>query len=512
MNRISPAGRIAVGIVGLTLSLLLAADFFGLLGNGREAALEQRQRFVEMSALQLSMASERDGQAAVQSVLSTLVSRNPELLGVVLRRRDGVVLAGQGDYAREPAAERENTEQQMSLPLMKGRLHVGSIEFSFRPIGGEGPLGLPRGGVVGLALFMLLVGGVCYYLYLRRSLLYLDPSSVVPDRVRKALNVLNNGVMILDDEEMIVLVNDSFARKLGENPDALLGHRPSDLRWIVPDPQNTDFIYPWLEALHRGAEKHGVSLGLADPEGKVHTYLVNSSPILDADGKQRGVIVGLDDVTDLQHKNSLLASTVQALESSKKQVEEQNHKLHILATRDPMTNCHNRRSLYDTVTPRFTEAAQKRPALACIMTDIDHFKAVNDTYGHAAGDEIIKMVADVLLKAVGERGLVCRYGGEEFCIMLFDTGVFDANKLAEQCRQQIGAMITCGIKITSSFGVSSLSYGAHSVDALISQADQALYSSKERGRNCVTSWDAGMGKQGGDLPGAVNSTRMRPGA
>ncbi len=303
------------------------------------------------------------------------------------------------------------------------------------------------------------------------------------------MNVLSNGVFILDQKGQIVLANDSIAKKLGETSESLIGKTPTTLPWIIPKKNGPKFVLPWRETLGAGTEKTGVYFGLEGKDGKHYTFLVNSSPIVDIDGKQRGAIVGLDDITEVESKNRLLKQSIRELEASKKQVEEKNAQLHIMATRDPLTNCHNRRSLYTNIDPIFHTSKSTGEPLSCIMTDIDHFKAVNDTHGHAAGDEIIKMVATTLLSVIGEGHIVCRYGGEEFCIMLKGVGLFEAKRFAELCRSKIESQETCGIAVTSSFGVTTLKYGAETVDEMISQADEALYASKSNGRNCVSSWE-----------------------
>ncbi|RYZ78585.1 MAG: GGDEF domain-containing protein, partial [Moraxellaceae bacterium] len=125
---------------------------------------------------------------------------------------------------------------------------------------------------------------------------------------------------------------------------------------------------------------------------------------------------------------------------------------------------------------------------SCIMLDIDHFKRVNDTYGHNAGDEVIKMVASIVSELVRDVDLVARFGGEEFCIVLPGAPLAQACLIAERCRKKIAASVCNGIRITSSFGVTSKREGATTPNELIHQADQALYFSKQNGRNRVTNW------------------------
>ena len=142
------------------------------------------------------------------------------------------------------------------------------------------------------------------------------------------------------------------------------------------------------------------------------------------------------------------------------------------------------------------EAAKGGGDICCIMTDIDHFKGFNDLYGHLVGDQVIQVVAKTLGGSIRNGDMLCRYGGEEFCILLPNTKVADACTVAERARASIEATASSSIrsvqvrKITSSFGVSCISDGAANLQELIDQADQALYASKEAGRNRVTIWTA----------------------
>jgi diguanylate cyclase (GGDEF)-like protein/PAS domain S-box-containing protein len=497
MLKLTPAVRITLGIVALTLGLLAFADLLGFIPDSKRSVIEQRQRLSEMVSIQVAMAVKNQNFLAVQGLVWSTVERNDDVVSAAVRRRDGVLMASHGDHEQHWNVNKGSTPTQISLPVSQGEGTSGNLELTFTPIDSSTALGFLSKGILGLSIFVLLFGSMGYWFFLRRSLKYLDPSSAIPARVRLAMNVLNNGVLILDEKGQIVLANDSISEKLGETPDSLIGKTPTVLPWILPEKDGSLFVLPWRETLATGTEKTGIQFGLEGKDGKNYRFLVNSSPIMDIDGKQRGAIVGFDDITEIESKNRLLKKSVQELKESQRQIEEKNAQLHIMATRDPMTNCHNRRSLYSSVEPMFAEAKATGETLSCIMTDIDHFKSVNDTYGHSAGDEIIKMVASTLLNIIGEDHIVCRYGGEEFCIILNGVGIFEAKRFAERCRTKIESQITSGISVTSSFGVTTLKYGAESIDELISQADEALYKSKENGRNCVSSWEKAKGTDKG---------------
>jgi diguanylate cyclase (GGDEF)-like protein len=129
-----------------------------------------------------------------------------------------------------------------------------------------------------------------------------------------------------------------------------------------------------------------------------------------------------------------------------------------------------------------------------MMVDIDHFKQFNDTYGHAVGDQVIDVVARCLSAGLRQGDVLGRYGGEEFCIVLPGATPQAALAVAERMRIDLQAHANQAIRgvqvrpITASFGVAALSAAGRTVEVVIDQADQALYQSKQAGRNRVTLW------------------------
>jgi two-component system cell cycle response regulator len=160
-----------------------------------------------------------------------------------------------------------------------------------------------------------------------------------------------------------------------------------------------------------------------------------------------------------------------------------------MAVTDPLTGLHNRRYLDSHLQTLFDRAVARRRPLSLMITDIDRFKAVNDTYGHDGGDEVLREFARRLRKNVRGIDLACRYGGEEFIVVMPDTDGEIAQKVAERVRAEI-ADIPFDINgkkaaVTVSVGVSSLKRGVDSVQDLLKRADVALYEAKSGGRNRV---------------------------
>lgn len=161
---------------------------------------------------------------------------------------------------------------------------------------------------------------------------------------------------------------------------------------------------------------------------------------------------------------------------------------------DPSIACLNRRAFMHQAGSEFTRALADGTPLSCIMTAIDKFKNVNDTYGHSVGDEVIRQTARILELGLRPADLLCRYGGEEFCVVLPGLDLAQAAVVAERLREKVqaqagpGVRSIPGLEVTASFGVSSIDVGATTLAQLIEEADQALYAAKQAGRNIVSTF------------------------
>lgn len=157
---------------------------------------------------------------------------------------------------------------------------------------------------------------------------------------------------------------------------------------------------------------------------------------------------------------------------------------------DPLTGVYNRHYLNETLPREMARAQRDATPLSIIMIDLDFFKTVNDTYGHAAGDAVIKNVATSLIRSIRQNDFICRYGGEEFIVVMPGMPMDQALARMEECRQEIQNTITPynlhEISITISGGVSTYNIHGTTQDELLKAADDALYTSKINGRNQLT--------------------------
>ncbi len=164
---------------------------------------------------------------------------------------------------------------------------------------------------------------------------------------------------------------------------------------------------------------------------------------------------------------------------------------------DPLTGLPNRRALDKRLAQEWSGLLRHGRCLSVIMADIDHFKQVNDRFGHPAGDEVLRQVADLLAEGCRETDMPVRYGGEEFIVVAPDTDALAATGFAERLRASICLapleVHGQGMEVKVSFGVAD-SDGQNSPEELIQAADEALYCAKEAGRNCVKAHQEGLKK------------------
>jgi len=201
----------------------------------------------------------------------------------------------------------------------------------------------------------------------------------------------------------------------------------------------------------------------------------------------------LEKYRQINEQKKQLETLNKQIEDFSKELQEKNQKLFQLAITDKMTGIYNRAYVMDHFNRDFIKSKRHGSDLACIMMDIDDFKSCNDSYGHLIGDHVLKSTAELIKKNLREEDVFGRYGGEEFLIVLPNTLINDAEKIAETIRKAIeknefeSGSIT--FSITMSFGITDIASEApQSLETMLDNADKALYSAKERGKNKVVAY------------------------
>ncbi len=177
-----------------------------------------------------------------------------------------------------------------------------------------------------------------------------------------------------------------------------------------------------------------------------------------------------------------------------------NRKLEVMATTDELTGLANRREAMTQLKAGWAACRQKDQPFSCIMLDIDHFKECNDTYGHDAGDEVLRQTAGLLKRVARAGDLVCRFGGEEFLVLCPNAGEETALQTAHRLLVAIESndihLAGSVLRITISAGVAAPGEHTDTAEDLLKSADQALYLAKHGGRNRVVASGGGLSRRG----------------
>jgi len=263
-----------------------------------------------------------------------------------------------------------------------------------------------------------------------------------------------------DTEGRITYVNDAYCKAYGYNRNELLG---KDLKVILHQRVDDSIL---LELQSTIASKRIWKGILEHAKDGGHSYFADVTivPILSADGEIMEFIYIGHDVTELVDRTERLKQ---------------------LSTTDILTRTYNRLAFNDFLDAELQRAQRYKSGMSIIMFDVDHFKNVNDTYGHLVGDEVLKALVQVVQFSVRKVDILARWGGEEFMILVPESTAETAHELAERLRKEIESHdFSTKEKITVSIGVTTYRDG-DSADSIITRVDNALYKAKENGRNRI---------------------------
>ncbi len=256
-----------------------------------------------------------------------MVGRDTDVLSAAIVRNDGTRVA---EYGKPPKnwdakAEAEAGDSRILVPIWTNDSRWGSVQIRFRALSGDGFWSFLANRQLRLVAFVACMCTGLFLVYLRKVLQHLDPSKVVPPRVRSALDTLAEGLLVLDNEERIVLANQAFATLAGKTAEELMGSSVARLPWVTATSAvsgestiaQTPANHPWVQVMRDGEVCRGEVMRLYDPARNLRTFSVNCSPIL-GDEKEgtraRGVLVSLDDVTKLEEKEQELRISRDAAE------------------------------------------------------------------------------------------------------------------------------------------------------------------------------------------------------
>jgi diguanylate cyclase (GGDEF)-like protein/PAS domain S-box-containing protein len=284
---------------------------------------------------------------------------------------------------------------------------------------------------------------------------------------REIVAGLLEGVLVVDTQARVVLANDAIARLFGVAVGELVGRPLSGVPVDLLD--DNGHLLPSermpMERALRGEQVRAAVMRLVRRDGTLLWIEAQASPLLDEDGELYGAVASYDDVT--------------------LRVEE-DRRTRREADTDPLTGLANRRALERTLASSLGRAAARGRAAAVLMLDLDGFKAINDSHGHAAGDAALREVARRLRRCVRERDLVARLGGDEFVVLLTDVGG-SSGAAAEAC-ERVHAVLSepialeqADVRLRAAIGVATFPADGADAPALLAHADRAMYAAKAAG-------------------------------
>jgi diguanylate cyclase len=309
-----------------------------------------------------------------------------------------------------------------------------------------------------------------------------SPSNLAPF-LESVVDRINIGLFIINANMEVVLWNHFMEVNSGQTADTIIGRNLFDCfpdlpRSVVENKIKSVFILKnfafssWEQRSYLFKFRHnrpvtgGVAYMYQD-----YTFI----PIKNEQGEVEKVCVTLVDVTDTAIYQKMLKEALESLA-------EANH-------RDGLTGIYNRHFLEESLAREFSRARRYGGTISLVMLDIDNFKIINDTFGHLAGDEVLRSTAKHLNTVLRQTDILGRYGGEEFSLLLPETNLKGAQILADRVREQIEqASVPYGsssLNVTISAGIAEYHAGMTRHEDLIKAADDALYLAKESGRNLV---------------------------
>ncbi len=313
----SARSRLAFGVTSTVISVVLIGLNIGIMPDFRNVAMHDRVKLCEAIAANSSVVVRQRDLRRLDAVLQLVVERNADIMSAAVRREDGSLVVAVGDHEAnwKPLEDSQSTETQIMVPIRAHNEVWGSLELSFTPLSRPGMLGYFTNPQTVLVTFIGAATFLLSSIYLGKTLQHLDPSKVVPGRVRSALDTLAEGLLVLDHNQRVMLANQAFAEIVGEAPEKLLGRGASDLPWEFPN-QLEDNEYPWETAFCQETPLAGIMLYLRDRDGKSRSFMVNCTPIPGNDGRIRGVLVSFEDVTQLEETQQELSRSKEAADAA----------------------------------------------------------------------------------------------------------------------------------------------------------------------------------------------------
>lgn len=304
---------------------------------------------------------------------------------------------------------------------------------------------------------------------------------LIPVARSHLIETMHDGVLVLDGQNRIVDINPAMETFLKGKASSYIGKNASEV------------LQPWME-------KTGLFLNEAEKNAELTVPLDPSryldlrvTPLYDRNQLLSGRLMVFRDITERKQVEKRLRYVNDKLHGQLIEIGLLQSKLREQAIRDPLTNLFNRRYLEETLDREMSRAARENYPICIIMMDIDHFKRVNDTYGHEAGDLVLRAISDALCDQSRRGDFACRYGGEEFVIVMPNINLETAYERAENLRQTLNLLRVSyevySLGVTISMGIACYPENGQTRETVLRAADQAMYAAKEAGRDHILSYN-----------------------
>ncbi|BBB47174.1 hypothetical protein Pelsub_P0401 [Pelolinea submarina] len=288
---------------------------------------------------------------------------------------------------------------------------------------------------------------------------------------------INDGVLVFNENKKVIDMNPGAERLIGMNFAQVIAQ------------ESTTLIKCWNLYDDHFSRTENSRFEIVSPFNNRTWLNISISPLKNKKGIFLGWVAIMEDITlrketekELQRINQRLASQLDENRQLEKQLREQ-------ANRDAMTGVYNRACLKESLASEILYAEQQNQPLSIVMIDVDHFKNINDTYGHKAGDDVLIALGKLLLSQTRDSDFVSRFGGDEFVLFLPGMNCDAAFQRAESWRKTCKKLkipdLSESINVNISIGIAVYPDNARTMDALLSEADRALYQAKQSGRDCT---------------------------
>ncbi len=308
---------------------------------------------------------------------------------------------------------------------------------------------------------------------------------LVPIARAKLVDTMMQGMLVLDLKDRVIDFNPAAQHLLSINSQKILG---------VPVYR---LVRNWAEVERRFGDVAVLpdEAASGDSAAPLRYIAVTVIPLQDNSLRPAGRMFVLQDITQRHAIEEALARANQLLQQQLAENQALQEKLRAQAIRDELTGLHNRRYLMEILPRELARSRRAGECLSVVMLDLDHLKEINDTAGHAAGDFMLQKLAGLLNRDTRGSDVTCRYGGDEFVVLLPNTTLDEARRCTERWRaafqDQRPAYNGRPVHSTLSLGIACFAEGKESPDDVLAAADRALYMAKAAGRNCVAVWRPG---------------------